>query len=50
LTHTFAEPITPFTMSVSYWPEAGLAVKSVRHHHGTSNSATVSGPIAVSYP
>jgi hypothetical protein len=50
LTHTFAEPITPFTTSVSYWPEAGAAVKSVRHHHGTLNGAALTGPILLAEP
>src|SRR6266496_5742021 len=44
-TQTLAEPMTPFTISVAVWPEARFGVKSVRHHHGTLNVFTVSGPI-----
>jgi len=44
LTHTLADPITPLTTSVAAWPEPRCAVKSVRHHQGTLNAATVSGP------
>lgn len=49
-TQTLAEPITPLTMSVAAWPEARFGVKSVRHHHGTSKAATVSGPILLMEP
>src|SRR6266568_1517401 len=46
LTHTFAEPTTPFTISVATGPACRFGVKSVRHHHGTLNSLTVSAPVA----
>ncbi len=49
-TQTLAEPMTPLTISVAVWPAARFGVKSVRHHQGTSNSATVSGPILVMFP
>ncbi len=44
LTHTLAEPITPLMIRLAAWPGRRLGVKSVRHHHGTANSATVSAP------
>src|ERR1700733_10360027 len=50
LTQTLAEPITPFTISVAVWPDWRSGVKSVRHHQGTSNSATVSAPIVLMEP
>jgi hypothetical protein len=43
-------PITPFTISVAAWPASRFGVKSVRHHHGTLNCATVSAPIARMLP
>ena len=49
-TQTLAEPITPFTISVAVWPAARFGVKSVRHHQGTLNAATVSGPILLMKP
>src|ERR1700736_2758080 len=50
LTHTFAEPMTPLTISVATWPDRRLGVKSARHHHGTLNRATVSAPTAFMKP
>src|SRR6266568_1047647 len=44
-TQTLAEPTTPLMISVAVWPAARFGVKSVRHHQGTLNSLTVSGPI-----
>ena len=49
-TQTFAEPITPFTISVAVCPATRFGVKSVRHHQGTLNSATVSAPILLMKP
>jgi hypothetical protein len=43
-THTLAEPTTPLMTSVATWPVCRFDVKSVRHHHGTLNCATVSAP------
>ncbi len=50
LTHTFAEPITPLTISVACWPDRSRGLKSVRHHQGTRNIGTVSAPTLFSYP
>src|SRR5579859_1078486 len=50
LTQTFADPTTPFTIRVATWPAARLAVKSVRHHQGTSKAAMLSGPILFMEP
>ena len=50
LTHTFAEPITPLTISVACSPAPRCGVKLVRHHQGTRNSRTLSAPIRFSYP
>ena len=49
-TQTLAEPTTPLTIRVAAWPAARFGVKSVRHHQGTSNAATESGPILVMLP
>ena len=49
-TQTLAEPTTPLTISVATWPEVRFGVKSVRHHQGTLNWLTVSGPILVMDP
>src|SRR5437879_3083144 len=49
LTHTSAEPTTPFRTSLAFCP-AGGAVKSVRYHHGTENCAMVSAPTLVIWP
>src|SRR5262249_33587520 len=49
-TQTLDEPTTPLTISVATWPACTLGVKSVRHHHGTLNWLTVSGPILLMNP
>ncbi len=49
-TQTLAEPITPLTISVAVWPAGRFGVKSVRHHQGTLNWLTVSGPILLMEP
>ena len=49
-TQTLADPTTPLTIRVATWPEVRLGVKSVRHHQGTLNSATVSAPMAFMKP
>ena len=49
-TQTLAEPTTPLTTRVAVWPVARFGVKSVRHHQGTSNVLTESGPILVMFP
>ena len=49
-TQTLAEPTTPFTIRFATWPDARLAVKSVRHHQGTENCLIVSAPILVIWP
>ncbi len=49
-THTLAEPTTPLTISVATWPACRFGVKSARHHQGTRNSLTVSGPILLMDP
>ncbi len=50
LTQTFADPTTPFTIRLATWPETRFGVKSVRHHHGTSNVLSVSEPILLMKP
>src|ERR1022692_3192696 len=50
LTHTFAAPMTPLMISFASRPARRGAAKSVRHHHGTANRATVSLPTAPSKP
>jgi hypothetical protein len=49
-TQTLAEPTTPLTIRVAVWPAARFGVKSVRHHQGTLNSLTVTGPILLMDP
>ncbi len=49
-TQTFAEPTTPLTINEAVCPVARFGVKSVRHHHGTLNVFTVSGPILLMNP
>ena len=49
-TQTLAEPTTPLTIRVAVCPVARFGVKSVRHHQGTSNVLTESGPILVMFP
>ncbi len=49
-TQTLAEPMTPLTTSVATWPDVRFGVKSVRHHQGTLNWLTVSGPTLVMDP
>src|SRR5215467_13795801 len=44
-TQTLAEPTTPLTIKLAAWPACRFGVKSVRHHHGTLNWLTVTGPI-----
>jgi hypothetical protein len=47
---TLAEPTTPLTIRVAVWPACRFGVKSVRHHQGTLNLLTVSGPILLMKP
>ncbi len=49
-TQTLAEPTTPLTIRLAAWPAARFGVKSVRHHQGTLNWLTVSGPILLMNP
>src|SRR5262249_10046650 len=44
-TQTLADPTTPLTIRLATWPACKLGVKSARHHQGTANSLTETGPI-----